>query len=480
MKHLRFLALLLAVLTALSVLACATEDTSAAGETAETAQTEAQSSAPSYSVKAKSALLIELNTNQILLEQDADRQVYPASLTKVMTCLLTLKHGNLSDVVTVSETALENLSIYGSTAGLQAGEQLTVEELLYCMMLSSANEACNVAAEYVAGSVDAFVDMMNEEAAALGCTGTHFANPHGLHDENHYTTARDLSLITLEALKNETFKTITSTVTHVVPATNLSEERTLTTTNLLETPGTQYYYEYASGVKTGFTTPAGLCLISTADNGKLRLLSVLCGAEPVIQDNGEQINENFTETKALFEYGFDNFAYAKVLDTLPLAETQVLLSAGPDVSLLAPTEELTALLPADYEEEKIVKDVTLTYPDGVEAPIEKGQILGTVTVSYEDQTLGTVDLAAITDVARSEIVASATTAKSFLSENWWKLILAAVVVLIGLYLIAVSVNRSRRRKRRQQQRMRQQQQRRSGEVIDFPGARHDRDEDSRP
>ena len=481
MKRLRCLALFLAVLTALSLWACATEDTTAAdgaGETAEAVQSEALPSAPAYTVKAKSALLIELNTNQILLEQDADRQVYPASLTKVMTCLLTLEHGNLSDVVTVSETALENLSIYGSTAGLQAGEQLTLEELLYCMMLSSANEACNVAAEYVAGSVDAFVDMMNEKAAELGCTGTHFANPHGLHDENHYTTARDLSLITLEALKSETFKTITSTVTHVVPATNLSGERTLTTTNLLETPGSQYYYEYASGVKTGFTTPAGLCLISTADNGKLHLLSVLCGAEPVIQDNGEQINENFTETKALFEYGFENFAYAKVLDTLPLAEAKVLLSAGPDVSLLAPTEELTALLPADYEEEKIVKDVTLSYPDGVEAPIEKGQVLGTVTVSYEGRTLGTVDLAAITDVARSEIVATATTAKTFLSGNWWKLLIAAVVVVIGLYLIAVSVNRSRRRRRRQQQRMRQQQ-RRSGEVIDFPGTRQEGDEDSR-
>jgi D-alanyl-D-alanine carboxypeptidase (penicillin-binding protein 5/6) len=497
MKKIRFLSFILAIVMLLSMAALATDDittdatedtvqetTDTADSTSDSSADTALPSAPAYTVKAKAAILIELNTDQVLLEQDADKQVYPASLTKIMTCLLTLKHGNLSDVVTVSESALENLSIYGSTAGLQVGEQLTVEELLYCMMLSSANEACNVAAEYIAGSVDAFVDMMNEEAASLGCTGTHFANPHGLHDENHYTTARDLSLITREALKNETFRTITSTVTHEVPATNLSEPRTLTTTNLLETPGTQYYYEYASGVKTGFTTPAGLCLISTADNGKLNLLSVVCGAEAVQLDNGEQVNENFTETKALFEYGFSNFAYAKVLDTMPIAETKVLLSAGPEVSLLAPTEELTALLPAEYDETKIKQDVTLKYPDGVEAPVKKGQVLGSVTVSYEGRTLGTVDLAAITDVARSEIVATATTAKSFFGNNWWKLLIALAVILLGVYLIAVSVGRSRRRKRRQQQRQHQQQLRRqqgqqTGEVIEFPGPRHDRNEESR-
>ena len=496
MKKIRILSLFLAIVMLLSMAVLATEDTAAddtqtdtvassqedTNPTGTSSTSSALPSAPAYTVRAKSAMLIELNTDQILLEQDADKQVYPASLTKIMTCLLTLEHGNLSDVVTVSESALENLSIYGSTAGLQVGEQLTVEELLYCMMLSSANEACNVAAEYIAGSVDAFVDMMNEEAAALGCTGTHFANPHGLHDENHYTTARDLSLITKEALKNETFRTITSTVTHEVPATNLSGPRTLTTTNLLETPGTQYYYEYAAGVKTGFTTPAGLCLISTADNGKLKLLSVVCGAEAVQLDNGEQVNENFTETKALFEYGFSNFAYAKVLDTLPIAETKVLMSAGPEVSLLAPTEELTALLPADYDEANITQNVTLAYPDGVEAPIKKGQVLGTVTVSYEDRELGTVDLAAITDVARSEIVATATTAKSFLGENWWKLLIALLAILLGIYLIAVSVGRSRRRKRRQQQRKRQQQLRQqhsqSGEVIEFPGVHRDRNEES--
>jgi len=418
-----------------------------------------------YTVQAKSAMLLEMETGQILLEQDADKQVYPASLTKVMTCLLTLEHGTLSDTITVSETALEGLSEAGSTAGLQPGEQLTLEELLYCMMLSSANEACNIAAEYVAGSVDAFVAMMNERAAELGCTGTHFANPHGLQDENHYTTARDLSLIAQEALQNETFREITSTVTHTVPATNLSEPRELATTNLLITPESKYYYEYASGVKTGFTTPAGLCLISTANNGRMRLLSVLCGADYVFLEDGEQVNQNFTETKALFEYGFANFSNTKILTTLyPITQIKVLASGGPEYSLLAPDHEVTALLPADFDEADIIQDITYTSPDGVQAPIKQGQVLGHVTVSYQGHTLGASDLVAITDIPRSAITAQKEETESFLAVNWWKLLFFGLLGFMALYFALVAINRHRARKHRAARRKK---------VIDFPANRWD-------
>ncbi len=423
-----------------------------------------------YTVQAKSAMLLEMETGQILLEQDADKQVYPASMTKVMTCLLTLEHGNLTDTITVSESAMEGLSEAGSTAGLQPGEQLSLEELLYCMMLSSANEACNIAAEYVAGSVDAFVEMMNERAVELGCTGTHFVNPHGLHDENHYTTARDLSLITQQALQNETFQEITSTVTHTVPATNLSEARELSTTNLLIDPDTKYYYEYASGVKTGFTTPAGLCLISTANNGRMRLLSVVCGADYVFLEDGEQVNQNFTETKALFEYGFANFNNTKVLTTLyPITQIKVLASGGPEYSLLAPDHEVTALLPADFNEEDIIQDITYTSPEGVEAPIEQGQVLGHVTVTYQGHTLGSSDLVAITDIPRSAITAQKEETGSFLAVNWWKILFFGLLGFVALYFALVAFNRCRARKRRAMRRKK---------VIDFPSGR--RDEEDRP
>lgn len=478
MKKKKLLSLLLSLLLACSCIypAAATGETDST-ETTSTSETATDSAAVSasddtassaYTVKAKAALLLELNSGQPLLEQNADEQIYPASLTKVMTCLLTLEHGNLTDTVTVSETALENLDAAGSTAGLKAGEQLTVEELLYCIMLSSANEACNVAAEYIAGSVDAFVDMMNEEAQALGCTNTHFANPHGLHDENHYTTARDLSRIVQEAMKSQTFLTITSTVTHTVPATNLSEARELYTTNLLETPGTQYYYEYASGIKTGFTTPAGRCLISTAQrpDSDLHLLSVVCGAADVTAEDGSIINENFTETKALFEYGFENFSFETVQEATPVTEIPVFFSAGCDAAVLAADQAITAVMPKDYDETQLKQELSLDSPNGVEAPIEKGQKLGTVTVSYQGRVLGTANLVAITDTPRSELSAQVTQTSNFLTDHLWLVIIGAVVLLFVLYLIVNNMQRARRRKRRRQQLERR---RRQQEIIRFPG-----------
>lgn len=437
-------------------------------------------SAPTHTVKAKAALLLELNTNQILLEQNIDDRVYPASLTKIMTCMLALKYGNLSDSVTVTESALANLDASGSTAGLMAGEVLTFEQLLYCMMLSSANEACNVVGEHISGSVEAFVELMNQEAAALGCTDTHFVNPHGFHDDNHYTTVRDLSIITQEALKSETFKTITSSIAYIVPETNLSPARKLSTTNLLVTPGTSYYYEYATGIKTGFTTPAGRCLISTADNGKLELLSIVCGAQDVYLDNGTIENQNFTETKALFEYGFSNFAYKEVLTTLyPIAQVPVLMSAGAGEALLAPNSELIALLPADFDETLIQQDIQLNgNADGVEAPIEKGQVLGAVTVSYQGQPLGTSDLVAITDIPRSEIAAQTAATKSFFASYWWVLLIVAILLLIALYVVIVSVKRATRRKRRMQQRMQARQVQQS-DIIEFPRTHNRLDKDDR-
>ena len=444
-------------------MAAADGETAAAADTAGTA---------AYTVQAKAALLIEMNTNQVLLEQNADQKVYPASLTKIMTCLLALENGKLDDEITVSASALKGLDEAGSTAGLVEGETLPLREILYCIMLSSANEACNVVAEYVAGSVDKFVDMMNAKAKELGCTGTHFANPHGLHNDNHYTTARDLSIIAKAALQNSTFVEITSTATHDVPATNKSPIRHLVTTNYLESKATtsEYYYEYAKGVKTGYTRQAGRCLISTADNGKLKLLSVVCGADTVARDDGSYEFMSFVETKKLFDYGFAHWAYAKVLSTLyPIAQIPVLDSAGAEAAVLAPDQQVTALLPADFQEDKVVNDIKLLNDAGVEAPITKGQKLGTVTVSYEGKELGTANLVAITDIARSQIAAQATSTKSFLAANWWKLLVGALVAVLILWNLIAILRRARRRRAR---RLRRERERNSGrDPIPFPGTR---------
>ena len=399
------------------------------------------------------AMLIELNSGTTLYALDPYEQNYPASLTKVMTCWLALEYGNLDDVLTVSETAMQNLHESGSTSGLEVGEQMRLEDMLYCMMLESANETCNVIAEYVSGDVESFVNLMNQTAAELGCTGTHFANPHGLHDENHYTTAYDLSLIVRAALENENFRTICTTASYDLPATNLHEGRTLSTTNklMLNTVGSGYYYSKAAGIKTGFTTPAQCCLISTASNGNLDLLCVIMGA-PLIQDENENwVYRNFPEAINLFEYGFDHYKIATVMSTLyPVAEVQVNQSAGAQTVALAPTQEVRTIIDADYDADEIILDINIPNTT-VNAPVEAGDVLGTVTVSYQGMILGRSNLAAITSVSRSEITHKAESTKAYVEDNWWKWlvgILLTVVILLVAYIVLMQVIRRQQRKRK--------------------------------
>ena len=413
----------------------------------------AQDPADGFSVNAKAAMLIERNTGTVLYELDPHEQNYPASLTKVMTCLLALENGNLDDVITVSSSAMENLHADGSSAGLIVGEELSLENLLYCVMVSSANEACNVVAEYVSGSVEAFVELMNSRAAELGCTGTHFANPHGLHDENHYTTAYDLSLIVTEALKYDIFLTICDTPEYIIPATNKSEPRVLITTNELikDFSANTFHYSKAHGVKTGFTTPAACCLISTADDGNMQLLGVVMGAPTVEGEFGNYIRRSFPECINMFEYGFNSYDYTMVLPTLyPIAEIAVSNAAGSETVALAPVQELMSLVPADFSKDQLTLDVRLV-SDSVEAPIEAGQVLGQVTVSMDGEVIGTSDLAAITSVARAQVSIGTDKKEPAKNDNWWKWLLGilfGIIAFLVLVIILLQIRRRQIRKRK--------------------------------
>ena len=281
-----------------------------------------------YYVRAKASALIDLDAGALLYGGNIDAQIYPASLTKIMTCMIALERGNLDDILTVSESSQQDLVIGGSTANLKVGEQISLRELLYCVMVSSANEACNVVAEYISGSISGFVALMNEYAAALGMTSTHYANTHGLHSDEHYTTVRDLSTLVRWAWQHELFREFSTVTKHVVPATNLSEERELHTTNYL-TSGLvvgKYYYEKAAGIKTGFTSKAGGCLISTAQDGDKHLLSIVVGCDTIENDDGTTTDERFTETKKLLEYGLNHFSLVQVLG----AQDSALLYAKTD------------------------------------------------------------------------------------------------------------------------------------------------------
>ena len=237
-----------------------------------------------YSGNVKAALLFDLNSDTLVFAQDIDQQLYPASLTKVMTCLLTLEmEDDLDTVVTVTKAGLKGQEPGGSNVALKVDEQMTVRDLLYCLMVKSGNDAASVLAVHNSGSIEAFVEVMNRRAAELGCTGTHFMNPHGLHHDEHYTTARDMARILREAMQYPIFEEIFTTKEYTVPATNLSEARELKTTNfLIRSNGYPIVTDSrVLGGKTGNTSKAGRCLVALSEKEGMRLISVVRGAKAV-------------------------------------------------------------------------------------------------------------------------------------------------------------------------------------------------------
>ena len=384
-------------------------------------------------IQAKAALLVDRKTGAVIYAQNEHDELYPASLTKIMTCLLVLEaidegRLKLNQEVTATPTALEGLAEDGSTAGIEAGEILTVEELLYCLMVVSANEAGAILAEKISGSVDSFVDRMNAKAKELGCENTHFMNPHGYHDSQHYTSAWDLYLITKAALEHPMFMTVCDASSHTVPATNMSEERQLNNTNFLIRSGREYYNADVHGVKTGSHSMAGNCLVTTAQHASMDLLCVILGADRTQDEKGIWWTYSFVYTDKLYNWAFDNFSYQVVLKADDVAgEAPVSLSSTDHVTL-RPAQAVELLLPKDVDLEELEKDITLTN-DPAEAPIAEGDVLGTMRFTLDGEELAEVDLLAFTSVEASRIRVLWRDVKEFFSTAAAKTGLGAVLVL---------------------------------------------------
>lgn len=386
-------------------------------------------------ILAGAALLADPDTGAVAYALNEHQELYPASLTKIMTALLVLEavdEGKLSldQEVTASATAFEGLSSDGSSANIKVGEIMTVRNLLYCMMVVSANEACNILAEAVSGSVSAFVDRMNARAAELECENTHFVNPNGLHDPQHYSSAWDLYLITREAMKHDIFMVICDTANVVIPATNMSGERNYWTTNhLLSTWRVIGYLDKrAQGIKTGSTDAAGHCLVSYAAQGSLSYISVILGAERVVE-NGVGNIRSFSETSRLFDYGFDNFSYKTILrQSEPIKDVTVTLSKT-DCVAVHPAEDIETLMPNGLAPEHLERKVTLL-SESVEAPVAAGQKLGTLELSYDGTVYGTVDLLAMNAVEASKPLIFWRDVQAFFARRSVRIAIIVVIVLI--------------------------------------------------
>ena len=402
----------------------------------------------------KAALLMDANTGEIIFAQNEHQEMFPASLTKIITSLLVVEAVDRGDLtldqpITATHSALTtDLSDDGSTADIKEGEVMTLEQYLSCVLVVSANEACNVLAETVAGSVGDFVDQMNQRAKELGCKDTHFVNTTGLHDPQHYTSAWDLYLITREALTHKDFQRICDMGKLSLPATNLSEPRTYHTTNfLIDTwRSVGYFNRDAHGVKTGHTSDAGYCLVSSATRGSMKLISVVLGGDRVTLPDGEIRTYSFYDTNLLFNWAFDHFSYRTLLseDQIIEREVEVALSKVDHVTI-HPAQEVSALLPKDLEPDQLEQTVTLN-KEPVNAPISEGDVLGKLTLSHDGTTYAEVDLLAFHDVEASPLLVFWSKIQQFFDQTLVRILCGLVLaVLVGALLWKLTLGRRRYR-----------------------------------
>lgn len=359
--------------------------------------------APAFAAKpsptAEAVILIDANTGNVLFEKNSEKVMYPASTTKIMTALVALdavKNGEISldQPLTLSQAAYDSLDIDGSSIALKVGESMSLEGLLQGLLIASGNDAAMVIAEGIGGTAEEFVMRMNEKAKALGLENTSFVNPHGLHHKDHHTTAKDMAKLARAAMQNPTFQGIVECAHIYLPATNMSDKRYFINTNnlvsLMRYP--YYFYDKATGIKTGSTSEAGYCLVSSAEDKGKSVISVVFNAEDIA------ISHN--ESKEILQYGLTAFnlkTLAKRDDIF--GEVKVKQSAdGTDHILLSAEKNLEALFPEGGDPEKI--EFVTEIPEKVYAPITSGQVIGKVKFTYDGKEIGSVNLCSTQEVKR--------------------------------------------------------------------------------
>ena len=406
---------------------------------------------PGFDVDAESVYLINLDTGKVIYEKDADKKIYPASTTKIMTALLALENIPDLDAPQIELKLYIQNALSGtgaSLAGILRGESFSPRELLYASMLPSGNEAAMMLGDYVGdGSLDYFAEMMNERAAELGAVNTHFVNASGMHDDDHYTTAYDMYLITKAALENETFRQIVSTRYYYAGEDQNGNPLHLNTTNFLISPGSTYYYPYATGVKTGTTDEAGRCLVSTAEKNGYHYLMVMMGA-PQYDSNGEKLEENmvFKQSIALYDWAFGSFSNKTLIEKdLGVGEVPLKLArGGKDYLLIKSGEVFTDLLPNEIEASSITLELDL--PAVVNAPVKEGEQVGTIRLMLAGEEIGSVPAVAAEQADASLIATLIDKFKRLFRSFLAKFIVVFVALSIIAY-ITVTILRGRNKNR---------------------------------
>ena len=381
-------------------------------------------------ISAEAAILIEANTGTVLFEKNSKVKMYPASTTKILTAIIAIEKCNLNDVVTVHHSAISTIPSGYSSAYLSDGEQLTVNDLLKVFLVHSANDAGYVLAEYISGSVDEFSNIMNEKLHEIGCTNSHFLNPSGIHNDNHYTTAEDLAKISAYCMKNSTFRSIVSMKNCTINKTNKSDVRTYKNTNDLLNPSSKYYIAECVGIKTGYTSQAKNCLISAFTKNKLNLISVVLGAPTLSSGDSSRCIDSAT----LYNYGYSNYS----IETLALKGSTI-----KNIEVVNGTEETKDLGLVLEDEITLLKNVKnpddtfkINLKDNISAPIQKDDIMGTVTYT-------SCGLEYTTNLLASHDVETKINYKKII-----QLIIIFIIIILFLTII-LKINKTHKKKSRQ-------------------------------
>lgn len=409
-------------------------------------------------VSSDSAIVMEASTGAILYEKNIDKKQYPASITKIMTTLLAIENCSMDETVTFSQEAVFGIERDSSHIARDVGEQLTMEQCLYAVMLESANEVSAAVAEHVGGSIDEFVKLMNAKAKELGCKNTHFNNPHGLPDENHYTSAYDMALIAKAAINNSTFRTITGTKCYTLPTTNKNDE-CYYLNNHHKMLQNALHYEGCEGGKTGYTTVAGATLVTFAKRGDLELICV------VMKASGSQ---HYEDTATLFDYAFENFQKYNIAEndtnfinnnqTSDLENTTNIF--GDNQSFISVSDSDSIVLPKSSNFADAIPSLTYNKEDS--------NVLATLTYNYDGHYVGSTTVKLVENSNDDNFSFDSSKKNSTKSKNstiavnifkFIKFVLIGLGILLLIFLIILIWNspkfrRNRRRRNRRSNRFR--------------------------